>query len=71
MIDMIGRSFGRLLVIERRGSYVSPRGKSHPVWLCRCECGTEILARGDALRNGFVTSCGCKKRGRPSCRQKE
>ena len=68
---MLGRSFGRLTVIARRGSYVSPCGKSHPVWLCRCECGQEILARGDNLRNGFVTSCGCKKRGRPSCKPNE
>ena len=28
------------------------------VWLCRCECGREVLVRGEDLRSGKVTSCG-------------
>lgn len=64
MINMIGQQHGKLTVIARRGSYVSPGGKHAPLWLCRCACGTEILARGDTLRAGSVRSCGCMKRGR-------
>lgn len=70
MIKMVGRTFGRLTVAERHGSYVSPCGKSVPVWRCRCECGGEILARGDQLRAGLVKSCGCIKRGRKPCKPK-
>lgn len=28
------------------------------VWLCRCDCGREMLVRGEDLRSGKVTSCG-------------
>ena len=28
------------------------------VWLCRCDCGREVLVRGEDLRSGKVTSCG-------------
>lgn len=28
-------------------------------WLCRCECGTEKVICGKALRTGHSQSCGC------------
>ena len=28
------------------------------VWLCRCDCGREVLVRGEDLISGKVTSCG-------------
>ena len=31
------------------------------MWLCRCDCGGEIIAKGTNLRNGGTTSCGCTK----------
>jgi hypothetical protein len=29
------------------------------MWLCLCECGGEILTRGDRLQSGDTQSCGC------------
>ncbi len=56
LIDLTGRRFGRLVVIERaendkRGGKVR--------WACLCDCGTERIVRGALLRNGESQSCGC------------
>ena len=59
-IDMTGRVIGRLLVIEECGR--SSRGEV--LWRCRCECGNEVIVRGDSLRNENTTSCGCYNRER-------
>ncbi len=29
------------------------------VWLCKCDCGKEIIIRGDSLQNKRRQSCGC------------
>ena len=57
-IDMTGRVIGRLLVIEECGR--DARGKA--LWRCRCECGNEVIVRGDNLRSENTTSCGCYQR---------
>lgn len=54
MIDLSGRTFGRLLVLERSGSI-----KTNVAWMCRCECGTETRVSGNRLRSGHTRSCGC------------
>jgi len=33
---------------------------NHPIWLCRCECGTEKCVLIGSLRKGVSKSCGCK-----------
>ena len=57
-IDMTGRVIGRLLVIEECGR--DAHGQA--LWRCRCECGNEVIVRGDHLRNENTTSCGCYNR---------
>ena len=59
-IDMTGRGIGRLLVIEECGR--DAHGQA--LWRCRCECGNEVIVRGDHLRNERTTSCGCYRRER-------
>ena len=59
-IDMTGRVIGRLLVIEECGRDAHGRA----LWRCRCECGNEVIVRGDHLRNENTTSCGCYNRER-------
>ena len=58
---MIGRRFNRLTVLRRGEDYVSPRGAHAARWVCRCDCGREVLMRGDSLRGGTIVSCGCYK----------
>ena len=61
VIDISGRRFGRLTVLRQAGRYISPAGRSSTLWLCRCDCGSEIIQRGDRLKSGDVVSCGCYK----------
>lgn len=54
---MIGKRFGKLVVVERRGT-----GKRRAaVWLCKCDCGQERLLETGPLNAGRVRSCGCLK----------
>lgn len=62
-IDLSGQRFGRLTVVERAGSYVSPDKKqSHALWLCICDCGNTSIVRAGMLRCGHIQSCGCLHR---------
>jgi len=54
--NLIGRAFGRLIVIAREGSTRAPR---RPLWRCRCSCGRELVVLGGSLRAGRTRSCGC------------
>lgn len=53
-IDETGNRYGRLTVIRSAGSH-----KGYALWLCRCSCGAETIARGSDLRSGHKRSCGC------------
>jgi len=55
IVDLLGRTFGRLIVIDREGS--DSRGAA--LWACRCECGGSKIIRGSSLISGLTTSCGC------------
>ncbi len=54
---MIGKRFGRLLVIADEGSFHSKK-HTEALWRCRCDCGNECLVLGGNLRSGHTTSCG-------------
>ena len=55
--DLTGNTFGRLTVIKKCG--LDSNGCF--TWLCRCDCGNEIIASGANLRRGTTKSCGCYK----------
>lgn len=59
IIDISGGEFGSLSVLRRDGV----NKHDCAMWICRCNCGNEIRARGDYLRQGRTQSCGCKLRG--------
>lgn len=63
LIDLAGKTFGRLTVIERAENNVLPSGLKEPMWLCRCECGKSSVIRGAFLRTGHTKSCGCGQTG--------
>ena len=58
VIDLTGKRFGRLVVIEK---LESDKHKS-PKWLCKCDCGELKVVTGPHLRNGATRSCGCLRR---------
>ncbi len=54
---LVGKRFGRLVVIERL-----PNAKGGRWWKCRCDCGNEIKSTTGYLRGGNTHSCGCSQR---------
>lgn len=56
--NMVGARFGRLIVIERLPN--KKGGKAQ--WLCKCDCGNNIVVITAELNNGHVQSCGCLRR---------
>lgn len=54
-IAMVGRRYERLEVICEKGK--DSRGEY--LWLCKCDCGEEIITTGGNLRSGNTKSCGC------------
>ena len=56
-IDITGQRYGRLTAIR-----LSHRTKYVAYWLCKCDCGNEVLARLSKLRSGRKRSCGCLHR---------
>ena len=60
LIDITGKKYGKLLVLERGENRIRKSGGIEARWLCRCECGKEVLASSASLRYGKKTSCGCR-----------
>ena len=57
LIDLTGKKYGKLTVIERAES--SPNGKVR--WICKCDCGrikSKSVFSHDLI-SGKVKSCGC------------
>jgi len=64
-IDLTGKKFNRLLVIERSKKPEHIKRKGITVyWLCQCDCGSKKIVRSDCLINGNTKSCGCYNRER-------
>lgn len=57
MIDLTGKKFGRLTVVDRCGSDNS----KNATWNCICDCGKHIVVSSAYLRCGDTRSCGCLK----------
>lgn len=55
IMDLNGRRFGKLTVIER----TSERKHGSVVWKCLCDCGNEVLVSQNSLKTQHTTSCGC------------
>lgn len=62
LIDLRGKRFGRLVVLNRTDNILRSDGKEIPAWLCLCDCGNLARVAGIALRSGNTTSCGCKNK---------
>ena len=70
LIDLTGKRFGKLVVMEIRG-----KNKYSYLWLCKCDCGKEIIKTGYSLKYGGISgyttkSCGCSKHGKFSIERK-
>lgn len=55
--NLAGKRFGKLVVVERRGS--DKNGQA--LWLVHCDCGKEKVVRGHDLTGGKTSTCGCSR----------
>ena len=55
LIDMTGKRFGKLTVVERAATVP---GETSARWRCVCDCGNEKVVYGTDLRRGDHKSCG-------------
>lgn len=60
--DLTGERFGKLVVLEIAEDHISSKGRKEKQWLCKCDCGNELVIRGSYLRSGNKTSCGCESK---------
>lgn len=55
MLNLMGKEFGKLIVLER----IVKNKWNQFLWLCQCDCGQKIIIRGSSLKDGNTKSCGC------------
>lgn len=58
--DLSGEKFGMLTVLE----YAGKNEKGYHSWKCKCDCGKIVVKSGKGLRNGHITSCGCRHKAK-------
>lgn len=63
----VGDRFGRLVVL----SQAETAKTGHLKWLCRCDCGREVIVYGTTLFKGAVRSCGCLQKEKIKTIRKE
>lgn len=65
LIDLTGRTYGGLTVLERAESRPFPGGHRRTMWWARCTCGARVEVGSSNLRKGLTRSCG-----EPACRDR-
>ena len=58
-VDLTGQRFGKLTVISK---VPQKYNDGFTRWLCKCDCGKEVIARTNNLRSGHTKSCGCTRK---------
>lgn len=71
LVNLTGQKFGLLTVENRANPSISldrssGRPGRHVYWDCACECGGSATVKGDHLKSGATTSCGCRPKGSPA-----
>ena len=57
-LELTGQRFRKLTVLAPAENI-----RDRTAWLCRCDCGKEIVVTTRRLRGGRTVSCGCSQRG--------
>lgn len=66
--DISNQRFGRLTAIEFSDYVKEPSGRRKERWLCKCDCGNDIVVLKSGLLGGNTKSCGCYyKETRSTC----
>ena len=59
-IDLTGKRFGQLTVVEYSHSHLLPSGQKRVMWKTLCDCGNESIISSANIKK--TISCGCLKR---------
>lgn len=59
LIDLTGKRFGRLTVIERDYETQKKKHSNGTYWKCKCDCGNSKSISARCLTYGTTQSCGC------------
>ena len=51
-----------LTVIKEVEPHITSGGNKQIQYLCKCNCGKEVVLKSSAIRNGNTKSCGCLKK---------
>jgi hypothetical protein len=54
----VGEVFGRLTIIGKAPSHVTPKGRKEAKWVALCNCGSVVEKLAVNIRAGSTTSCG-------------
>lgn len=57
--SLIGKRFGKLLVIQQIEDHIYPDGSKRTKYKCLCDCGNTVEVLSCSLQNGSTSSCGC------------
>lgn len=60
LLDLTGERYGSLTVLKR-----AENQQNGTAWLCKCDCGNEVIVYTKALRRGSTKSCGCRSHSTP------
>ena len=55
--DLTNQKFGKLTAVEPIKT--NSNGRTRIKWICKCECGKEVVVIGHNLTSGHTKSCGC------------
>jgi len=55
--NLVGQKFNRLTVMRFEGKNKNRQS----IYLCKCDCGKELMVLGYTLKNNHTKSCGCLK----------
>ena len=64
--NLIGKRFGNLIVTTGPLDVINEKewSKKQRKWLCKCDCGNEVIRVTNQLNKGAATSCGCLSKKR-------
>lgn len=60
-VDISNKTFGMATVLGFAGEDRTTK-QVRNLWWCQCKCGTVFKPRGDHLKSGNTTNCGCVRR---------
>lgn len=58
-LDLTGKKYGRLTVLEQAENRTTPNGTQIVMWKCQCDCGNIVIRSAGNLRHVAHPSCGC------------